>query len=360
MNELALFAGAGGGLLASKWLLGWRTVCYVEWETYAVEVLKARIRDGWLDDAPIWDDAFTFDGRPWRGCVDIVTAGFPCQPFSIAGKGRSEADPRNGWPAVIRILREVRPRFALLENVPNLLAKPYARVIFGELAEAGYDAEWDCITAEEVGANHRRERLWILATNAVEREEYVAEQPRKEGVHAAGDGVAQQVSRHEIPKSPTKRGSKRILEKDGRVRAGEQNNARNVIAGEQVADARGCRLGEQGFDKDIRSPDGRGREESQRLRIGNKWPTPTTPRPHDNEKTAGKYIPSQKQKDLTWAVEHYPTPAARDYRSPNSVIGGQLNPDWVEWLMGWPIGWSALEPLGMDKFHEWLRLHGIG
>src|SRR3990172_13273064 len=85
VNELALFAGAGGGLLASKWLLGWRTVCYVEWETYAVEVLKARIRDGWLDDAPIWDDAFTLDGRPWRGCVDIVTAGFPCQPFSIAG-----------------------------------------------------------------------------------------------------------------------------------------------------------------------------------------------------------------------------------------------------------------------------------
>ena len=194
MNELALFAGVGGGLLASKWLLGWRTVCYVEWETYAVEVLKARIRDGWLDDAPIWDDAFTFDGRPWRGCVDIVTAGFPCQPFSIAGKGRSEADPRNGWPAVIRILREVRPRFALLENVPNLLAKPYARVIFGELAEAGYDAEWDCITAEEVGANHRRERLWILATNAVEREEYVAEQPRKESVYVAGNGVASEVA----------------------------------------------------------------------------------------------------------------------------------------------------------------------
>jgi len=314
MNELALFAGVGGGLLASKWLLGWRTVCYVEWEAYAVEVLKARIRDGWLDDAPIWDDAFTFDGRPWRGCVDIVTAGFPCQPFSIAGKGRSEADPRNGWPAVIRILREVRPRFALLENVPNLLAKPYARVIFGELAEAGYDAEWDCITAEEVGANHRRERLWILATNAVEREEYVAEQPRKEGVHAAGDGVAQQVSRHEIPKSPTKRGSKRILEKDGRVRAGEQNNARNVIAGEQVADARGCRLGEQGFDKDIRSPDGRGREESQRLRIGNKWPTPTTPSARRTASGRRRAITARP----TWAWSAPPSSSTARAASPRS------------------------------------------
>jgi len=111
-------------------------------------------------------------------------------------------------------------------------------------------------------------------------------------------------------------------------------------------------------------------EENRRIRIGNKWPTPTTPRPHDNEKTAGKYMPSQKQKDLTWAVEHYPTLTARDYRSPNrngnfkdqlpNAVGGQLNPDWVEWLMGWPIGWSALEPLGTDRFQEWLRKHGRG
>ena len=222
MNELALFAGAGGELLASKWLLGWRTVCYVEWEAYAVEVLKARIRDGWLDDAPIWDDAFTFDGRPWRGCVDIVTAGFPCQPFSIAGKGLAEADPRNGWPAVIRILREVRPRFALLENVPGLLAKPYARVIFGELAEAGFDAEWDCITAEEVGANHRRERLWMLAY-AAGGAEYVAEQPREEGAYAEGDGVAQ-----------------------------------------QMADARGDGMGKRGFEKDVRSSDGHGQDQRGR------------------------------------------------------------------------------------------------
>jgi len=86
MNELALFAGVGGGLLASKWLLGWRTVCYVEWEAYAVEVLKARIRDGWLDDAPIWDDVRTFDGRPWAGCVDVGLCGFPVPAVEPGGK----------------------------------------------------------------------------------------------------------------------------------------------------------------------------------------------------------------------------------------------------------------------------------
>ena len=163
LTELSLFSGAGGGLLGSKYLLGWRTVCYVEWDKYAVDVLKARIRDGYLDDAPIWDDAFTFDGRPWAGLVDVVSAGFPCQPFSVAGKGLAENDPRNGWPAVIRILREVRPRYALLENVPGLLSKPYIRTVFGDLAEAGFDAEWDCVSAAEIGANHKRDRLWIVA-----------------------------------------------------------------------------------------------------------------------------------------------------------------------------------------------------
>ena len=162
-TELSLFSGVGGGLLGTRHLLGWRTVCYVEWDAYAIEVIKARIKDGYLDDAPIWDDAFTFDGKPWRGGVDIVTAGFPCQPFSTAGKGLAEADPRNGWPAVIRILREVRPRFALLENVPGLIPKPYYRRILGDLVEAGFDIEQDCISAKEIGANHKRERLWFVA-----------------------------------------------------------------------------------------------------------------------------------------------------------------------------------------------------
>jgi DNA (cytosine-5)-methyltransferase 1 len=162
-KNIALFAGVGGGELAAKYLRGWRTVCYVEHNPYAVDVLQSRMRDGYLDYAPIWDDCFTFDGYPWRGRVDIISAGFPCQPFSQAGKGLSERDPRNGWPATIRIIDEVRPSIAWLENVPGLISKFYIRRIFGELAEIGYDAEWGCLSAQAVGANHERERLWILA-----------------------------------------------------------------------------------------------------------------------------------------------------------------------------------------------------
>lgn len=152
-------------MLATKWLLGWRTICYIEKELYCVEVIKARIRDGLLDDAPIWDNARTFDGRPWRGCVDIITAGFPCQPFSLVGEQRAEQDERNLWPDTIRIIREVKPQFCLLENVCGLLSgrHGYFGTILKELAESGYDARWRVLSAAEVGAPHRRDRIWIMA-----------------------------------------------------------------------------------------------------------------------------------------------------------------------------------------------------
>lgn len=152
--------------------LGHRVVCYVEREPYCVQVLQARIADGSFPDAPIWDDVFTFDGHPWRGRVDLISAGFPCQPFSVAGAQLGADDPRNGWPATARIIREVRPRYVFLENVPGLLAGPgtgangYFGIVLGQLAEFGYDIQWSCLSAEDVGAPHKRNRLWILGALA--------------------------------------------------------------------------------------------------------------------------------------------------------------------------------------------------
>lgn len=162
MYELSLFTGAGGGLLGTH-LLGWRPVCAVEIEPYCREVLLRRQRDGVLPLFPIWDDVRTFDGRPWRGLVDVVTGGFPCQPFSVAGKGLGIDDPRNMWPDTIRIIREVGPRFCLLENVPGLLAHEYFGTILADLVEIGFRVRWDCFSAASVGAPHRRDRLWIVA-----------------------------------------------------------------------------------------------------------------------------------------------------------------------------------------------------
>lgn len=162
MNELALFAGAGGGILAGQ-LLGWRTVCAVELDPYAASVLVARQDDGLLPPFPIWDDVRSFDGRPWRGRVDVVSGGFPCQDISLAGRGAGIYGARSGlWSEFARILLEVRPNHAFIENSPALVARGLDRVL-SDLAALGFDAEWGVLGASDVGAPHRRERIWILA-----------------------------------------------------------------------------------------------------------------------------------------------------------------------------------------------------
>lgn len=162
MNELALFAGAGGGILGGK-LLGWRTVCAVEFDPYARSVLMARQNDGCLEPFPIWDDVRTFDGHPWRGRVDVVSGGFPCQDISTAGKGAGITGARSGlWREMARIIGEVGPRFVLVENSPALTSRGLG-VVLGDLAELGFDAEWGVLGAVHAGAPHRRNRIWIVA-----------------------------------------------------------------------------------------------------------------------------------------------------------------------------------------------------
>ena len=167
MNELSLFSGYGGFSLGLR-LAGitTRSVAYVEWERYPQEIIKARIKDGYLDDAPIWGDISTFDGREFRGLVDIITGGFPCQPHSVAGKQKGESDARNLWPDTLRIISEVAPRYVLLENVPGILAKGYGGTVIGQLSEAGYDCRWEVISASDVGASHLRKRWWCLGVLA--------------------------------------------------------------------------------------------------------------------------------------------------------------------------------------------------
>jgi DNA (cytosine-5)-methyltransferase 1 len=164
MNELALFAGAGGGILGGK-LLGWRTVCAVEWEKYPASVLLARQNDGVLPSFPIWDDVQTFDGKPWRGIVDVISGGFPCQDISSAGKGAGIDGERSGmWSEMARIISEVRPKYTFIENSPMLTSRGLERVL-ADLASMGFDAEWGVLGANEVGANHKRDRIWIVGRN---------------------------------------------------------------------------------------------------------------------------------------------------------------------------------------------------
>ena len=169
LNELHLFAGAGGGILASE-LLGHRTVCAVEFNEYARNVLVARQNDGTFQPFPIWDDVRTFDGKPWRGIVDIVSGGFPCQDISVAGNGKGLDGERSGlWSEFARIIGEVRPRYAFIENSPMLTHRGFDRVLC-DLAAMGFDAEWCVLSAADVGAPHLRERIWILGHSNSNRE----------------------------------------------------------------------------------------------------------------------------------------------------------------------------------------------
>lgn len=166
MRELSLFTGAGGGILGTH-LLGWRPIGYVEWDDYCQRVIAAMIADGLIPRAPIFGDVREFAqsgaAEQYRGFADVVTAGFPCQPFSTAGKQRGADDERNMWPATLNVIRVVRPQHVVLENVTGLLTCGYSGIVIAGLASLGYVGRWGVLRASETGAPHHRARWWVVA-----------------------------------------------------------------------------------------------------------------------------------------------------------------------------------------------------
>lgn len=155
MRHLDLFSGIGGFALAARWA-NWRTIGFCELDPYCQKVLTKN-----FPGVPIHDDIKTYTGS--EGSADIITGGFPCQDISVAGTGVGIEGERSGlWSELARIIGEVRPRYAVLENVAALLSRGLDRVT-GDLAEIGYDCEWHCIPASAIGAPHRRDRIWIVA-----------------------------------------------------------------------------------------------------------------------------------------------------------------------------------------------------
>ena len=163
VNVLSLCSGIAGldlGIRAA--FPRSRTVAYVEREAYACAVLAEKGEAGLLDQAPIFADLACFNGRPFAGLVDAVAAGFPCQDISCAGLGAGIDGARSGlWRHVHRVICEIRPSLVFLENVSALTSRGLDRVL-GDLAQSGFNAEWLCLRASDVGASHRRERIFIL------------------------------------------------------------------------------------------------------------------------------------------------------------------------------------------------------
>lgn len=181
IRGISLCAGVGGldlGLHLAE--PGYRTVCYVERNSYAAATLVARMADASLGAAPVWDDLKTFDGKPWRGRVHLVSAGYPCQPFTLSGLRQGDDDPRHLWPDVARIVDEIAPEWCFFENVPGHLTLGLRDVV-GDLQRMGYRVAARIQSAAEVGASHRRDRLFILAHANVQR-------VRQPGLHTGVPG----------------------------------------------------------------------------------------------------------------------------------------------------------------------------
>lgn len=145
-----------------------RIVGHVEREPHAASALVAGMGPSGMGEVPVWDDARTFHGRRWRGCVDILTAGYPCQPLSFAGKRRGAGDDRHLWPEVRRAIEEIQPGLVFLENVEGHLSLG-ADTVFEDLERLGYAVTCGLFTANEVGAPHERRRLFILGLADTER-----------------------------------------------------------------------------------------------------------------------------------------------------------------------------------------------
>jgi DNA (cytosine-5)-methyltransferase 1 len=363
---LSLCAGVGGLDLGVKLAVpGARTVGYCEREAFAASVIVARIQDKALDDAPIWDDIATFDGQPWRGSVDCIIAGYPCSPFSYAGRRGGTADPRHLWPHVARIIREVAPTFVFLENVPGHLNLGF-REVRDELQEMGYRVEAGIYSAAECGASHLRKRLFVLAMAHSRHHDGSPEQKRQRQTMGReqldGDdgetclGAPSDMGSGRGGRDMADAGRQR-LDPDQSGRSGREGGPGSAVTGESgtaMEDAIG------------RFSEGRGR--TGRIETG----TGAHPEPSGSSEVVGHpdepglqgwHRPESESAHERPAWPPSPTDIVEWQRvlqhepTLEPALGGpgrRLNPRFVEWLMGLPLNWS--DPtihVDQQEFRKW-------
>lgn len=229
-----------------------------------------------MDSAPIWTDLRTFDGRPWGGLVDIIIGGYPCQPFSIAGKRKGSEDPRHLWPTIRKLIEDISPAYSFFENVSNHLSLGFEQVA-NELSELGYKVAAGMFSATEVDASHQRERLFILAKKIL-------------AVENAGN-----------------------------------NRCWNPLSKLTTKDGKPPQFGQSMYRK---GKDGKLIKQTQSLGL----------------------------QALLWhQTSSHPIQTTAKTGICNQIV---LNLSFVEWLMGWPIGWTDCKPVETESFQQWLHLHG--
>jgi len=286
MKVLDLFSGIGGFSLGFE-RVGWQTVAFCEIDKHCQAILKKH----W-PDVVIFDDITKLDKSSLPSDIDVICGGFPCQDISVAGHQEGITGSRsNLWKEYKRLINEIRPKYAIIENVANLRNKGLVTVL-QDLGEIGYNAQWHCIPASAVGAPHRRDRIWIIAYSG------------SYGCECRGNN--------------RNRGS---------LQNNQERQSEEVQQERDKRKSRSCKICKASADPDCQ----RCKREWEFREVSELFA----------DKIGQAILRDSVSRD-TWKKELVPR-----------VVDGRLNPEFVEWMMGYPIGWT-------ENIARTQRIKGLG